>query len=134
VIGPDVKDICYATQNRQTAVRDLARVADLLLVVGSPNSSNSNRLREIGEEEGRPAYLIEDGDALDPAWLDGATRIGLTAGASAPESLVQGVIAAISAHRTVTVETLDGIEETVEFRLPPELRRLSEAARAPMEA
>jgi 4-hydroxy-3-methylbut-2-enyl diphosphate reductase len=134
VVGPDVKDICYATQNRQTAVRDLARVADMLLVVGAPNSSNSNRLREIGEEEGLPSYLIEDGDALDPAWLDGATRIGLTAGASAPEKLVQGVIAAIGRHRLVTVETLDGIEETIEFRLPPELRRLSRGPQETMEA
>jgi len=127
VIGPDVKDICYATQNRQTAVRDLARVADMLLVVGAPNSSNSNRLREIGEEEGLPSYLIEDGEGLDPAWLDGVSRIGLTAGASAPEKLVQGVIAAIQQHMDATVETLDGIEETIEFRLPPELRRLSAA-------
>ncbi len=134
VIGPDVKDICYATQNRQTAVRDLARVADMLLVVGAPNSSNSNRLREIGEEEGLPAYLIEDGDSLDPAWLEGVERIGLTAGASAPEKLVQGVIAAIGRHRTVTVETLDGIEETIEFRLPPELRRLSRTHQETMEA
>ena len=132
VVGPDVKDICYATQNRQSAVRDLARVVDMLLVVGAPNSSNSNRLREIGEEEGLPAYLIEDGLGFDPAWLDGVTRIGLTAGASAPEELVQGVIAAIKRYRDATVETLDGIEETIEFRLPPELRRLTRDADTPM--
>ena len=125
VIGPDVKDICYATQNRQAAVRDLCRVVDVLLVVGAPNSSNSNRLREIGCEEGLPSYLLEDGDGLDPAWLDGAGAVGITAGASAPEELVQGLIAAISRGREVQVETLDGIEETVEFRLPPELRRLA---------
>ena len=125
VVGPDVKDICYATQNRQTAVRELCRKADVLLVVGAPNSSNSNRLREIGEEEGLPSYLLEDGSGLDPAWLAGAGVIGITAGASAPEELVTGVIAAIGAVCPITVETLDGIEETIEFRLPPELRRLS---------
>ncbi len=133
VVGPDVKDICYATQNRQTAVRDLCRVANMLLVVGAPNSSNSNRLREIGEEEGLPSYLLEDGAGLDPAWLDGAEVIGVTAGASAPEELVQGVIAAIGRHRPVTVETLDGIEEKIEFRLPPELRRLAPRAKAEVE-
>ena len=124
VIGPDVKDICYATQNRQTSVRDLARVSDVLLVVGAPNSSNSNRLREIGEEEGLPSYLLEDSAGLDPAWLDGAATVGITAGASAPEELVQGVIAAIGQLRPIEVSTLDGVEEAIEFRLPPELRRL----------
>ena len=124
VIGPDVKDICYATQNRQTSVRDLARVSDMLLVVGAPNSSNSNRLREIGEEEGLRSYLIEDSAGLDSAWLDGVCTVGITAGASAPEELVQGVIAAIGRIRPVEVSTLDGVEEAIEFRLPPELRRL----------
>jgi 4-hydroxy-3-methylbut-2-en-1-yl diphosphate reductase len=122
--GPETEDICYATQNRQTAVRDLCRVADLLLVVGSANSSNSNRLREIGLETGLPSYLVADGAAVDPAWLEGKQAIGLTAGASAPEELVQSVIAAIAALRPVTVETLDGVEEKVEFRLPIALERL----------
>jgi 4-hydroxy-3-methylbut-2-enyl diphosphate reductase len=124
VTGPETADICYATQNRQTAVRDLCRVADLLLVVGSSNSSNSNRLHEIGVEAGLTSYLLADGSELDPAWLDGVEVVGLTAGASAPEELVQSVIAAIAAHVPVIVETLDGIEEKMEFRLPSALNRL----------
>ena len=87
--GPDVADICYATQHRQSAVRELCEVVDLLLVVGSTNSSNSNRLREIGVEKGMPSYLIADGSELDPAWLAGVQTVGLTAGASAPEELVR---------------------------------------------
>ncbi|NIJ07843.1 4-hydroxy-3-methylbut-2-enyl diphosphate reductase [Sphingomonas vulcanisoli] len=129
VIGPDVKDICYATQNRQQAVRDLSRVSDMIIVVGAPNSSNSNRLREIGEEEGLPSFLIEDATQLDPAWLQQVEVIGLTAGASAPEELVQGVIDRIRACRPdIAVEKLDGIEEHIEFRLPPELRKLRQPA------
>jgi 4-hydroxy-3-methylbut-2-enyl diphosphate reductase len=130
VKGPDTSDICYATQNRQTAVRDLCRHADLLLVVGSPNSSNSRRLAEIGTEMGKPSHLIEDGDALDPAWLDGVATVGLTAGASAPEELVQSVIAAIAKISEVEVAPLDGIEETLHFRLPPALDRLAPRDRA----
>ena len=84
IVGPDTKDICYATQNRQRAARDLAKQVDVVLVVGAPNSSNSNRLREIAAESGVPSYLIEDADALDPDWLEGATAVGITAGASAP--------------------------------------------------
>ncbi len=125
ITGPETADICYATQNRQTAVRDLCRVADLLLVVGSANSSNSNRLREIGLETGIPSYLVADGSEIDLAWIDGKSVVGLTAGASAPEELVQSVISAIAAHMPVTVETLDGVEEKVEFRLPPALDRLA---------
>ena len=125
VVGPDTSDICYATQNRQTAVRDLCRVADVLLVVGAANSSNSNRLREIGVEEGLPSYLVADGSVLDPAWFAGVGTVGLTAGASAPEELVQSVIEALRNIAPVTVETLDGIEEKVEFRLPPALNRLA---------
>jgi 4-hydroxy-3-methylbut-2-enyl diphosphate reductase len=124
VTGPGTADICYATQNRQNAVRDLCQQAELLLVVGSPNSSNSNRLREIGDEMGRTAYLVADGSAIDPAWLEGIRTIGLTAGASAPEELVQSVIDAIRNIHDVTVETLDGIEEKLQFRLPPALNRL----------
>lgn len=122
--GPETEDICYATQNRQTAVRELCKAAELLLVVGSANSSNSNRLREIGLEAGLPSHLIADGSEVDPAWIEGISIIGLTAGASAPEELVQSVISAIAALTPVTVETLDGVEEKVEFRLPMALDRL----------
>ncbi|MEG3124558.1 4-hydroxy-3-methylbut-2-enyl diphosphate reductase [Sphingomonas sp. GB1N7] len=122
VIGPDVSEICYATQNRQTAVRDLARVSDLLIVVGASNSSNSSRLREIGVEMGLPSYLVADGSEVDPAWLEGVTAVGITAGASAPDELVDSVIAALSTFRQVRVSQLDGVEENVEFSLPPELR------------
>src|SRR5690606_31405443 len=121
IVGPDTRDICYATQNRQTAVRALARVVDLILVVGAQNSSNSNRLREIGEAAGTPSYLIESADKLDPAWLDGVRTIGITAGASAPELLVQDLIRKLGERYVVSVEVLAGIEENVPFRLPPEL-------------
>ncbi|MBX9665124.1 MAG: 4-hydroxy-3-methylbut-2-enyl diphosphate reductase, partial [Novosphingobium sp.] len=124
VVGPDTADICYATQNRQTAVRDLCRVADLLLVVGAPNSSNSNRLREIGDDLGVPSYLVADGSSLDPSWFVGKTRIGLTAGASAPDSLVQDVIARLRELAPIEVSTLDGVVEKVEFSLPQELRQM----------
>jgi 4-hydroxy-3-methylbut-2-en-1-yl diphosphate reductase len=120
--GPATTEICYATQNRQSAVRDLCRVVDLLLVVGAENSSNSNRLREIGVDEGLPSYLVADGDAIDPAWFAGVATVGLTAGASAPDELVESVIAALHRLGPVTVSELDGIEEKVEFSLPVELR------------
>ena len=119
--GPDTRDICYATQNRQSAVRDLCQVADLLLVVGATNSSNSNRLREIGAELGIPSYLIANGSELDPAWLDGVETVGITAGASAPEVLVDDVIIALKKLKPVEVTTLPGREENIEFRLPAEL-------------
>ena len=121
IIGPDTRDICYATQNRQTAVIELSKKVDLLLVVGAHNSSNSNRLREIGENFGLPAYLIEDATMFDPAWLNGVETVGVTAGASAPETLVQETIARLRNHRDVSVETLDGVEENVKFKLPKEL-------------
>jgi len=123
VIGPDVADICYATQNRQTAVRDLCRVVDMLIVVGAANSSNSNRLREIGVEMGVPSYLVADGEGIDPAWLAGAETIGITAGASAPDELVDSVVNALRGLGPVTVSTLDGVEENIQFSLPAELRR-----------
>jgi 4-hydroxy-3-methylbut-2-enyl diphosphate reductase len=122
LVGPDVADICYATQNRQTAVRALSERVEAILVVGARNSSNSCRLREIGLEAGVPSYLIADASELDPAWLEGVSVVGLTAGASAPEELVQAVIAALERSGPVEVEQLDGIEETVEFRPPVELR------------
>ena len=118
IVGPDVRDICYATQNRQRAVRDLCRRVDVLLVVGAPNSSNSNRLREIGAETGTPTWLLADGSELDPAWVAGAAVVGITAGASAPEAMVEHVIGALRALAPVEVSTMDGIEEHIEFRLP----------------
>ena len=121
IVGPDVRDICYATQNRQQAVRELAEQVDLILVVGSRNSSNSNRLREIGEELGRPAYLIDDASALRPEWFQGIGSVGLTAGASAPESLVLGVIDGLRQMVEIEVSTLDGVAEDVRFRFPAEV-------------
>ena len=121
IVGPDTRDICYATQNRQTAVIAMAKQVDLLLVVGAHNSSNSNRLREIGENFGIPSYLIENASMFDPAWLDGIATVGITAGASAPETLVQETITRIKNYCDVTVETLDGVEENVHFKLPKEL-------------
>ena len=123
-VGPDVDDICYATQNRQSAVRELAKVASVILVVGATNSSNSNRLREIGVECGVPSYLIADGSELDAAWVRGAAVVGLTAGASAPETLVDGVIDVLRGQGATRVSVLPGIEEKVEFRLPAELVRV----------
>ena len=121
LVGPDVRDICYATQNRQRAVRALCRQVDVLLIVGATNSSNSNRLREIGTESGIPSHLLADGSALDPAWLRGARTVGITAGASAPEAMVEHVIEALRAIAPVDVSTMEGQEEHIEFRLPPEL-------------
>jgi 4-hydroxy-3-methylbut-2-enyl diphosphate reductase len=121
VVGPGTRDICYATQNRQTAVRDLAKVCDVVLVVGAANSSNSNRLREIAEECGARAFLIADAGALTAAMVRGAGTVGLTAGASAPERIVEGVIAALRALGAEDVAALPGITEDVSFRLPGRL-------------
>jgi 4-hydroxy-3-methylbut-2-enyl diphosphate reductase len=121
IIGPDVRDICYATQNRQQAVRDLAHRVDVILVVGSKNSSNSNRLREIGAESGRPAYLIDDANDLQAAWFRNVGSVGLTAGASAPEILVRGVIEGLRQFDEIELSTLDGVAEDVRFRFPTEL-------------
>jgi len=123
IVGPDINDICYATQNRQSAVRELAKLADVILVVGANNSSNSNRLREIGVEAGVPSHLIADGSELDTAWVRDAAVVGITAGASAPEELVADVVAALRRLGPIEVSTLPGIEEKVEFRLPAELLR-----------
>jgi 4-hydroxy-3-methylbut-2-enyl diphosphate reductase len=125
IVGPDIDDICYATQNRQSAVRELARIADLILVVGAKNSSNSNRLREIGTEAGDASYLIADGSELDPKWLVGVETVGVTAGASAPEVLVDDVIDALRRLGPVDVTVLPGREERIEFRLPPELAQVA---------
>ena len=121
LIGPDIRDICYATQNRQSAVRELCKQVDVLLVVGAKNSSNSNRLREIGAETGIPSYLLADGTELDPAWVRDGNVVGITAGASAPEAMVEHVINALRGLAEVEVSTMDGREEHVEFRLPAEL-------------
>ena len=121
IVGPETRDICYATQNRQNSVRDLGRVADVILVVGANNSSNSNRLREIGSEFDIPSYLVADGDMLEADWVKDAEVVGVTAGASAPEVLVEDVIDALRRLRPVEVSTLPGIEETISFRLPAEL-------------
>lgn len=122
IVGPKKDDICYATQNRQDAVRTLAQKCDLVLVVGSVTSSNSNRLREVAELLGRKAYLIDRAENIDPAWLEGAQSIGVTAGASAPEVLVEEVIAHLQALGAGTVQSLDGVIEDVKFPLPSGLR------------
>jgi len=121
IVGPETRDICYATQNRQSAVRDLSGLVDVILVVGAKNSSNSNRLREIGEEAGVPSYLIADGGELRAGWVKDARAVGITAGASAPEVLVEDVIAALRRLGPVEVSTLPGREEHIAFRLPAEL-------------
>jgi 4-hydroxy-3-methylbut-2-enyl diphosphate reductase len=123
IVGPDVRDICYATQNRQQAARHVAEQVDLLLVVGARNSSNSNRLREIGGQTGIPSYLIDDASGLDPQWLAGVSSIGITAGASAPEELVQELIASLAKYGEVTVEEIAGVEEHMQFKLPQVLNR-----------
>jgi 4-hydroxy-3-methylbut-2-enyl diphosphate reductase len=119
--GPELSDICYATQSRQNAVRQLAKEVDLLLVVGARNSSNSNRLREVGEQNGLPAYLIEDTDDLSPAWFSEKTRVGITAGTSAPETMVQKVLEKLHAYGVGRVNEMEGEPEKMHFRLPDSL-------------
>lgn len=119
--GPDTRDICYATQNRQNAVRDLKGKVDLLLVIGSTNSSNSNRLRDLGEEMEITSYLIDDAAMLNPEWIEAAKNIGITAGASAPEWLVQEVIKAIQLVKPAQVKPLVYKQESTVFKLPKEL-------------
>jgi 4-hydroxy-3-methylbut-2-enyl diphosphate reductase len=121
--GPRRDDICYATQNRQDAVKDLARQCDVILVVGSPNSSNSNRLRELAENSGVPAYLIDEAGQIDQDWLAGKSSVGITAGASAPEDVVRGVVEQLQAWGADTVDESMGRKEPVTFSLPVELRR-----------
>jgi 4-hydroxy-3-methylbut-2-enyl diphosphate reductase len=121
IIGPKKDDICYATQNRQDAVKALARKCDVLIVVGSPNSSNSNRLREVAANLGVPAYMLDSVADLDPAWLAGKSIVGVTAGASAPEILVQAVVAKLRALGADSVQESDGITERVIFPLPKAL-------------
>ncbi len=121
VAGPEIRDICYATQNRQSAVRELSRIADILIVVGARNSSNSNRLREIGEEAGLPSYLVADSSEIDTEWVRNVGVVGVTAGASAPEVVVEDVVQTLMQIAPSEVSFLDGPIETVSFRLPAEL-------------
>ncbi len=121
IVGPASDDICYATQNRQEAVEEMARDVDLILVVGSPNSSNSNRLVEVAERAGVPARLIDDASGVRPEWLEGIRRVGLTAGASAPEVLVEQVSERLASFGFTDQRDLDLIREDVRFTLPPEL-------------
>ena len=122
IVGPKHDDICYATQNRQDAVKALAQDADLMFVVGSVNSSNSNRLRELAEKQGVPAYLIDGAEDIRPEWLVNKQRIAVTAGASAPESLVEGVIEHLRLQMSATVSEMKGVAENMEFALPRQLR------------
>jgi 4-hydroxy-3-methylbut-2-enyl diphosphate reductase len=128
--GPDVRDICYATQNRQTAVRELAEMVDMILVVGSDNSSNSNRLREIGAQLGKPSYLIDDASALRAEWFASVRSVGVTAGASAPEMLVREVLDGLRQFDEIAISTTNGVAEDVRFRFPPELRDMDETGRS----
>ena len=121
IIGPDVKDICYATQNRQSAVRDLVKNVDLVLVVGARNSSNSNRLKDIGSESGVNTYLIETADDMLTEWFSNVKSVGITSGASTPDELVKEVIDKISTFREIEIEKQKGKEENVVFKLPKEL-------------
>jgi len=118
IVGPKKDDICYATQNRQDAVKFLAPRCDVVIVVGSPNSSNSNRLREVAEQRDVPAYMIDNADELNPAWIAGRARVGVTAGASAPEVLVEEVIARLRSLGAASVRQLEGVEENVVFPMP----------------
>jgi 4-hydroxy-3-methylbut-2-enyl diphosphate reductase len=128
LLEPRRDDICYATQNRQNAVRALAGQVDVLLVVGARNSSNSNRLREVGEQLGVQAYLVQDAAELDPVWLQSARRVGVTAGASTPEELVRELLSRLSKLGVDTVFELDGERETVSFGLPAALTRAARAS------
>jgi len=121
IVGPKKDDICYATQNRQDAVKALSRQCDVVIVVGSPNSSNSNRLREVAENLGIPAYMVEGAAELHPAWVDGKAIVGVTAGASAPDVLVQGVVQRLCELGATEVREMDGISESVVFPLPKAL-------------
>jgi 4-hydroxy-3-methylbut-2-enyl diphosphate reductase len=121
IVGPDTRDICYATQNRQRATLELAKIVDIVLVVGAPNSSNSNRLREIAAEFGVPSYLIEDAAALDPSWLDGVSAVGITAGASAPDELVDDLVERLRELDEIEIQRLSGVTENVRFRMPAQL-------------
>jgi len=121
IVGPDVRDICYATQNRQQAIHAIVDKVDVLLVVGAQNSSNSNRLKEIGSGKNIPSYLIDDAQGLDPRWLKGFKTIGISAGASAPEELITELLEYISSFSEIELELVPGVEEDIQFKLPSEL-------------
>lgn len=131
IVGPKKDDICYATQNRQDAVKFMAPLADVVFVVGSRNSSNSNRLREVAELRGVPAYLVDNADGIDPAWIEGKRRIGVTAGASAPEVLVEAVIERLKRLGGASVRLLEGVPEKITFPLPKELQLVPPNQKAP---
>ncbi len=122
IVGPELKDICYATQNRQNAAKEIAKIADLLLVIGADNSSNSNRLRDIGSEMGKAAYLINSFEDIKLQWFEGVEKVGITAGASAPENLVMEVVEFLKQKFDTQINHLQVIEENVKFNLPLELR------------
>jgi 4-hydroxy-3-methylbut-2-en-1-yl diphosphate reductase len=129
ITGPKTDDICYATQNRQDAVKALSGEVDIVIVVGSPNSSNSNRLREVAAQRGTPAYMVDDAGELDPAWIAGGKRVGVTAGASAPELLVRQVIARLRTLGAVSVREMSGVVERVVFPMPKGLASNGRAAK-----
>jgi 4-hydroxy-3-methylbut-2-enyl diphosphate reductase len=129
VVGPGTEDICYATQNRQMALRELSKLVDVIFVVGATNSSNSNRLREIGLGAGIPTYLIANGGEIQPEWVKNAKAVGVTAGASAPEVMVMDAIDALGRIAPVEVTTLPGREENMEFRVPVELLDVNSATK-----
>ena len=122
ISGPDLKDICYATQNRQNATKAMAEIVDLILVIGAHNSSNSNRLRDIGDEMGKKSYLINNASDIDLAWFQNVKKIGITAGASAPERLVVEVVELLKKNFSTQIHDLDIVEENVTFKIPVELR------------
>ncbi len=134
IVGPDVRDICYATQNRQTAVRQLASQVDLVLVVGARNSSNSKRLVEIAAQEGVPSYLVEDAKAVDMSWLEGVSAVGITAGASAPEELVRELLNRLGTAYKIEENLMTGVQENVQFKLPENLLNAENQNRAPQTA
>jgi 4-hydroxy-3-methylbut-2-enyl diphosphate reductase len=121
IVGPDMRNICYATQNRQKAVLDLVGKIELLIVAGSPNSSNANRLRELGLSNGIPSYLIDDPEKIQAAWFDGVSSVGMAAGASTPDSLIDKLLERIASFGPVSVEIQDGHDENVHFRVPDRL-------------
>lgn len=127
IVGPDTKDICYATQNRQAAVRALAAQVDLMLVVGAQNSSNSNRLCEVSNDSGTPSYLVEDPSKVSPEWLHGTETVGITAGASTPEELVQELIEKLREYADLEISTMEGVVENVRFGLPGSLQKAVKA-------
>jgi 4-hydroxy-3-methylbut-2-enyl diphosphate reductase len=134
VRAPKQQDICYATQNRQDAVKVMSPQVDILIVVGSPTSSNSNRLRELAAKLGTEAYMVDDASELQESWFEGRSRVGLTAGASAPDVLVRQVIDRLRAMGAVSVRKMDGIEETIKFPLPKGLKMDSEQTLAAGES